>query len=64
MIINGEKMAEVAAGTVTDVLGRLELNVARVVVEVNGEIIPKGQYGTYWIDEAAAVEIVSFVGGG
>ena len=64
MIINGKMMAEVAAGTVIDVLERLELKVSRVVVEVNGDIIPKGQYDTYWIDEAAAVEIVSFVGGG
>lgn len=64
MIINGKTMSEVTAGTVQDVLMQLDLSVSRVVVEVNGDIVPKGQYDTYWIDKAAAVEIVSFVGGG
>ncbi len=64
MKINGTEKVEVVEGTVIAVLEQLKLKVERVVVEVNGEIIPKGKYDTHWIDKAAEVEIVSFVGGG
>lgn len=64
MIINGKQHPDFLEGTVIDVLSRLNLDVAKVVVEVNGEIISKSMYDTYWMDKAAQVEIVSFVGGG
>lgn len=64
MIINGQEHPNLSEGTVSDILSTLNLEVAKVVVEVNGEIVPKSQYHSYLIDKAAQLEIVSFVGGG
>jgi sulfur carrier protein len=64
VIINGKMQSEMVKGTVIQVLSSLELQMERVVVEVNGEIIPKANYSTHLIDEESKVEIVSFVGGG
>ncbi len=62
--INGSERPEVNEGNVLEVLEQLNLPVARVVVEVNGEIVPKNLYDHYWVDKRALVEIVNFVGGG
>lgn len=64
MVINGQQHPYFSEGTVTSLLERLNLDTAKVVVEVNGEIIPKSQYPDFHIDKSAQVEIVSFVGGG
>ncbi len=64
MIINGKRQSEIVKGTVVQVLLDLDLQMDRVVVEVNGMIIPKANYSTHLIDEDSKVEIVSFVGGG
>lgn len=64
MIINGQQHPDLPEGTVSDLLSSLNLDVAKVVIEVNGEIVSKSQYPSYTIDKAAQVEIVSFVGGG
>ena len=64
MKINGKEHESVECGSVTNVLQQLNLKEERLVVEVNGDIVPKGCYDEYWIDKAAIVEIVSFVGGG
>ncbi len=64
MIINGKPHPDLNQGTVTDILNQLNLSIAKVVVEVNGNIVPKGKYDEHWIDASAKVEIVSFVGGG
>lgn len=64
MKINGKEHKSVESGTVATVLKQLNLQKERLVVEVNGDIVPKGRYDDYWIDKAAIVEIVSFVGGG
>jgi len=36
----------------------------RIAVELNGEIIPKAQYGQTNIKDGDSLEVVSFVGGG
>lgn len=36
----------------------------RLAVEVNGEIIKRGTYGNYIINDYDKIEIVCFVGGG
>lgn len=64
MIINGKSHPDLSQGTVSDILNQLKLCVTKVVVEVNGDIVPKGKYDEHWIDGSAKVEIVSFVGGG
>ena len=61
--INGESVA--AAGkTVAEYLRETNYNPNRVAVELNGEIVPKAQYGAAVLNDGDEVEIVSFVGGG
>jgi len=36
----------------------------RIAVERNGEIVPKGSYGTVELKKGDVIEVVSFVGGG
>ena len=61
--INGEDKA--AAGTtVAAYLAEAGYNAARVVVERNGEILPKTQYAETVLREGDSVEIVCFMGGG
>lgn len=64
MIINGREMETEKEGTIAMLIETLDLDAKRVVFEINGEIIPKEAYETFWVDKRAQVEIVSFVGGG
>lgn len=61
--VNGEER-ETEAGTVAALLAFLGIEPVRVAVEVNMDIIPKGEYGSTPLKEGDAVEIVQFVGGG
>lgn len=61
--INGEEQA--AAGqTVAAHLAQAGYNTARVVVELNGDILPKEQYDQTRLQDGDRVEIVCFMGGG
>lgn len=61
--INGT--AQDAAGkTVSALLEAEGYLLTRVAVELNGEILPKAQYGSTELKDGDTVEIVSFVGGG
>lgn len=61
--INGEEK-DVAGISVAKFLEDNNYDVARVVVEVNFDIIPKNEYDTYMFKDEDSVEVVSFVGGG
>lgn len=63
MIINGKEYSY-GALTIVDLLENLKLNKDKVVVEVNFEIIPKEDYGTFVVKENDSLEVLSFVGGG
>lgn len=63
VIINGEK-TEAEGKTVAAVLGDFGFDVARVAVELNGEILPKRNFSETTLHSDDKVEIVSFVGGG
>lgn len=61
--INGEKRAAEGV-SITAYLRHAGYEVARVAVELNGDIIPKAAYGDTVLSAADEVEIVAFVGGG
>jgi len=66
IVLNGER-TEVATGeTLTAVLARLGLSAdARgVAVAVDGEVVPKGAWGTFAPAEDAHVEVLSAMQGG
>lgn len=63
MVVNGEDMA--AQGrTIAQLLADYGLEKDRVVIEVDGQIIPRDEFLTFQLQEEAKVEVVSFVGGG
>lgn len=63
VIINGEEK-DVAGKSVSEYLAIANFNMARIVVERNGEIVPKADYDSTVLADGDEIEVVSFVGGG
>lgn len=61
--INGEKI-EKDEIKLSSYLEENKINPRRIAVELNGEILPKSQYGDTVLKDGDIVEIVNFVGGG
>ena len=61
--INGEEK-NLAGRVLADCLSEAGYNLARVAVERNGSIVPKGRYGDTVLAEGDTLEVVGFVGGG
>jgi len=61
--INGEARS-VEPMTVRELLRSLDLDPARLAVERNRDIVPKGEYETVQLQHGDKLEIVRFVGGG
>ncbi len=62
--LNGEDREVPAGLTIRDLLAHLGLNERLVVVELNREIVRRGQYGEMPVGAGDEVELVHFVGGG
>jgi len=63
IILNGEPR-EVRAGSIADLVASLGLDVKKVAVERNREIVPRSTLAEVALAEGDALEIVHFVGGG
>lgn len=61
--INGE-CQDVSGKTVAEYLSAADLDIRRIAVERNGEIVPKTQYSNTVLVDGDTLEVVSFVGGG
>jgi sulfur carrier protein len=61
--VNGEERS-VAAGTILALVEELGLDVRKVAVERNLEIVPRSLHATTALAEGDRVELVQFVGGG
>lgn len=61
--INGED-SDAAGQTVASYLAMAGFDAARVVVELNEAIVPKGRYAETTLRDGDQVEIVCFMGGG
>ncbi|EEG78422.1 sulfur carrier protein ThiS [Dethiobacter alkaliphilus] len=64
MIINGTEKDFPEGITVAKLLEELSLDPNKVVVEVDQQIVPKDEYRQKKLSSTAAVELISFVGGG
>ena len=64
LIVNGEPYELSEPATVATLLSRLGIATARVAVEVNENVVPRGTYDTHALVAGDRVEIVHFVGGG
>ncbi len=62
--VNGERRIFAAGTTLLDVIRALELEPARVAVELNREIIRRDLWAGAVLEAGAGIEIVQFVGGG
>jgi sulfur carrier protein len=51
-------------GTVSELLGLLDINQAAVVAELNGQIIERKDFETTGLKAGQSIEIIRFVGGG
>ena len=61
--INGESL-DAAGQTVSEYLASTACNPGRIVIELNGEILPKESYDTTILADDDNVEVISFIGGG
>jgi sulfur carrier protein len=62
--VNGEKEFLPQSATIADVLAARGNDVNRVVVEINGGIVPRENFAETPLREGDALEVVHFVGGG
>jgi len=62
--LNGKQYEGPEEMTVADLLERLDIQSARVAVELNLDILPKTEYGATRLKEGDQLEVVHFVGGG
>ena len=63
LTINGKNEAADFT-TMAALLSSRELDASRVVVELNGKILPRDDYATAKLADGDVVEIVQFVAGG
>lgn len=64
LTVNGKNHPHVENMTVSSLLAAVREGSGTVVVEVNGVIIPSGEYDETPLNKGDSVEIVHFVGGG
>lgn len=64
IVANGEPRTIPPGTTVAEFLSAHELDPDLVVVERNGEILRRAEYGSIALGPGDALEIVHFVGGG
>lgn len=64
IIVNGTTKECDNSTTVLELLKEISLENKLVVVEINGEIVDKGDFSSYMINDGDRIEIIRFVGGG
>jgi thiamine-phosphate pyrophosphorylase len=64
LAVNGKDVTLPAGSTVHDFLAAKRMTDAMAIVERNGEIVPRGAYGTVTLQPGDVLEVVHAVGGG
>lgn len=62
--VNGERRNCQAGATIADLLRELAITTDRVAVELNLEILDRGEFERRGLKEGDRIEILSFIGGG
>ena len=62
--VNGDSRELEAGLTLRALLASLEMTKGRLAVEINGEIVPRGEYESHCLRDGDRVEIVHAIGGG
>ena len=64
IVVNGEPKSAAEGQTILGLLRQLEVNPARVAVELNRRIVKPAEWAATSLGPGAQLEIVQFVGGG
>ena len=62
--LNGEVREVPASGDLTTLLQRFSLPEKRVAIEINGEVVRRGDWSRTIVADGDRIEVVHFVGGG
>lgn len=62
--INGDEKQIADVATLADLVSHLAMKADRVAVELNREIVPRGNWSSTQLKDGDELEIVHFVGGG
>jgi thiamine biosynthesis protein ThiS len=62
--LNGQEAEAPEGSTLAALLGSLGLHAARIAVERNGRIVPRGEFDAVVLAEGDVLEVVQLVGGG
>ena len=64
IVVNGQLREVPAVGSLLELLESLEVDPARVAIELNGSIVRRELWNATPVASGATMEIVQFVGGG
>jgi thiamine biosynthesis protein ThiS len=64
ILLNGEAVELEDGSTVSDLCERFGFKPAGAALVVNGELVPRSEYGKLALQEDSAVEVIVLVGGG
>ena len=64
MKVNGKEVVIKKTQTIYEYLKENNYNLARIVIELNGEIVSKDKYNTINLKDTDVMEVLTFVGGG
>ena len=62
--VNGESRSLESEASLAKLLQMLGLEDKRIAVEVNRDIVPRSEYGSFKLSEDDTIEIVNAIGGG
>jgi sulfur carrier protein len=62
--VNGEQRSTAEGQTILELLRQLQIDPARVAVELDRRIVKQPRWSETVVEAGAAIEIVQFVGGG
>ena len=64
LVVNGKPVELPDGSTVSALLGRLEIDGARVAIERNQDVVPRRTWDSVSLSDGDQIEVVTFVGGG
>jgi thiamine biosynthesis protein ThiS len=62
--VNGESREVRGTPSLAELVTELDLPVARIAIELNREVVRRGEWGSTMLKAEDRIEIVHFVGGG
>lgn len=64
VFINGESREVQGTPSLAELITELDLPVTRIAVEVNREVVRRGEWASMMLRDDDKIEVVHFVGGG